>query len=103
MKYVVSFTPRPGGSAADTELAEKRSLEVFSKWAPPEGVTFHQFLARLDTGGGFAVVESDNPMLVAEGPAKFGPWFAFEVIPVLDMPEAMPIVQEAIDFRDSIG
>jgi len=49
------------------------------------------------------VVESDNPMLVAEGPAKFGPWFAFEVIPVLDMPEAMPIVQEAIDFRDSIG
>jgi hypothetical protein len=61
------------------------------------------FLARLDTGGGFAVVESDNPTLVAEGPAKFAPWFDFEVIPVLDMPEAMPIVQEAIDFRGAIG
>ena len=58
MKYVVSFTPRHGGSPADTEIAEKRSMEVFSKWTPPEGVTFHQFLARLDTGGGYAVVES---------------------------------------------
>jgi hypothetical protein len=103
MKYVVSFKPRHGGSPGDTEIAEKRSMDVFSKWTPPEGVTFHQFLARLDTGGGYAVVESDNPKLVAEGPAKFAPWFDFEVTPVLDMTEALTITQEAIDFRDSIG
>ena len=103
MKYVVSFTPRHGGSPADTEIAEKRSMEVFSKWTPPEGVRFHQFLARLDTGGGYAVVESDNPTLVAEAPAKFAPWFVFEVTPVLDMTEAVTIAQEAIDFRESIG
>jgi hypothetical protein len=103
MKYVVSFRPRQGGSPADIEVAEKRSMDVFSKWTPPEGVTFHQFLARLDTGGGYAVVESDNPMLVAEGPAKFAPWFDFEVTPVVDMTEAITVAQEAIDFRDSIG
>ena len=103
MKYVVSFRPRQGGSPADIEVAEKRSMDVFAKWTPPEGVTFHQFLARLDTGGGYAVVESDNPMLVAEGPAKFAPWFDFEVTPVVDMTEAITIAQEAIDFRDSIG
>jgi len=103
MKYLVSFRSREGGSAADIEVAEKRSMDVFSKWTPPEGVTFHQFLARLDARGGFAVVETDDPMLVAEGPAKFAPWFDFEVTAVLDMVEAMTIAQEAIDFRDSIG
>jgi hypothetical protein len=102
MKYVVSWTPRSGGSPADTEIAEKRSLDVFSKWSPPEGVTFHQFLARLDTGGGYAVVEADNPLLVAEGPAKFSPWFDFTVTPVVDVTEGLPVLQEAIDFRDSI-
>lgn len=102
MKYLVSFMSREGGSAADIEVAEKRSMDVFSKWTPPEGVTFHQFLARLDARGGYAVVESDNPMLVAEGPAKFAPWFDFEVTPVVDMAEAMSVAQEAIDFRDSI-
>ena len=66
-------------------------------------MTFHHFLARLDARGGYAVVESDNPILVAEGPAKFAPWFDFEVTPVLDMTEAVTIAQEAIDFRDSIG
>jgi len=79
MKYLVSFRSREGGSAADIEVAEKRSMDVFSKWTPPEGVTFHQFLARLDARGGYAVVETDDPMLVAEGPAKFAPWFDFEV------------------------
>jgi hypothetical protein len=103
MKYVVSFTPRPGGSPADAEIAAKRSMDVFSKWTPPDGVAFHQFLSRLDTGGGYAVVETDNPMLVAEGPAKFAPWFDFEVTPVVDMTEAVAIGQEAIDFRESIG
>jgi hypothetical protein len=102
MKYLVSFWSRQGGSPADIEVAERRSMDVFSKWTPPDGVTFHQFLARLDARGGYAVVESDNPMLVAEGPAKFAPWFDFEVTPVLDMTEAMAIAQEAIDFRGSI-
>jgi hypothetical protein len=102
MKYVVSFTPRSGGSPADTETAAKRSMDVFSKWTPPDGLTFHHFLARLDTGGGYAVVETDNPLLVADGPAKFGPWFDFEVVPVVDVAEGMTVAQEAIDFRDSI-
>lgn len=103
MKYVLSWKPRVGGSAADTEAAAKRSLAVFSKWSAPEGVTFHQFLSRLDTGGGYAVVESDDPKLVAEGPAKFAPWFDFELVPVVDITEAVPIAQEAIAFRDSVS
>ena len=103
MKYVLSWKPRVGGSPAEAEEALRRSLAVFAKWSPPEGVTFHQFVARLDNGGGYAVVEADDPKLVADGPAKFEPWFDFELVPVIDVTEAVPIAQEAIAFRDSIS
>jgi Protein of unknown function (DUF3303) len=103
MKYLVEWTARDGGSAADNEAAVKRSLAVFGKWAPPSDATFHQFLGRVDGTGGYAVVETDNPASVAEGPAKFGPYFEFQVIPVMDITEGAQIASEAADFRDSIS
>ncbi len=33
---------------------------------------FHQFVGKLDGTGGFAVVETDNPMDLADAPSKFG-------------------------------
>jgi hypothetical protein len=54
MKYVVSWMLRPGGSGVDNEEASRRSLAVFAKWSPPAGLTFLQFLGRLDGQGGFA-------------------------------------------------
>ena len=65
------------------------------------GVTFHQFVARLD-GGRYAVVDADEPALVAEGPAKFGVWFDFEVVPVIDVGEIVPSAPEAVAYRDSL-
>jgi hypothetical protein len=103
MKYLVTWTARDGGSAADNEATVKRGLAVFSKWSPPGDATFHQFLSRLDGTGGYAVVETDNPGSVAEGPAKFGPYFDFQVIPVMDITEGVQIVNEGIDFRDAIS
>jgi hypothetical protein len=103
MKYLVTWTARAGGSAADNEAAVKRSLAVFGKWAPPADATFHQFLYRVDGTGGCAVVETDNPASVSEGPAKFGPYFDFQVIPVMDITEGVPLANEAIEFRESIS
>jgi hypothetical protein len=103
MKYLVSWTARDGGSAADNEAAAKRGLQLFSKWSPPEGETFHQFLSRLDGNGGYAVVETDDPLKVAEGPAKFGPYFEFTVVPVVDIMDGLPVANDAIEFRDSIS
>ena len=39
MKYVVSWTFRIGGSAADNEAGVKRLLEVYSKWTIPASMT----------------------------------------------------------------
>ncbi|HXY43394.1 MAG TPA: DUF3303 family protein [Acidimicrobiales bacterium] len=103
MKYVVSWNLRSGGSASDNEASVARVLEVFAKWSPPADETFHQFLTRLDGEGGYAVVETDNPLSVLEGPAKFGPYFEFSVVPVVDVTEGIPVQSEGIEFRSSIG
>jgi hypothetical protein len=99
MKYLVSWTVRAGASAADNEATVSRVLDVYSKWAPPSDATFHQFLGRLDARGGYAIVETDNPESVAEGPAKFGPYFDFEVVPVNDITENIRLLTEGIEFR----
>lgn len=101
-KYVVSWTARSGGSAADNEAAVKRSLQVFGKWSPPNGSTFHEFVQRIDGNGGYAVVETENPLNILGDAAKFGPFFEFKVDQVVDMMEAIPVSTEAIEYRDSI-
>ena len=67
MKYVVSWQPK----STESEEVQARSLQVFSKWSPPEGTTFLQFLGRIDGTGGFAVVETDDPALLASATAVF--------------------------------
>jgi hypothetical protein len=60
MKYVVSWTFRSFGSVAEQEAAATRLLKTYSKWTPPASVTYHQFLGRIDGGGGYQVVETDS-------------------------------------------
>jgi hypothetical protein len=102
MKYVVAWKPRPGGSAAENEAAAARALEVFSKWTPSSDTTFHQFVARVDGEGGFAVTESDDPATAARDIAKFAPFFEYTIYPVLDVAEAVGILAEAVEWRKSI-
>ncbi|HSS09524.1 MAG TPA: DUF3303 family protein [Acidimicrobiales bacterium] len=103
MKFVVSWTERAGGSSADNEAAVKRALQVFSKWSPPQGDIFHQFLTRVDGRGGYAVIETDNALNLLDSAAKFGPWFEFAVTPVVDIAEGTPVASQAIDWRESIS
>jgi hypothetical protein len=98
MKYVVSWQPRTNW----TEEIGARSLQVFSKWSPPEGTTFLQFLGRIDGAGGFAVVEADDPALLAGINAIFTAFFDMTVYPVLDIEEAVRAGAEAIEFRQTV-
>ena len=103
MKYLVSWTYRFNGSAKENEESLRRGLAMFSQWQPPSGVTYHQFVGRLDGGGGFAVVEGDNPTDLAEGPGKFGVIASYEVHPVVDIGEAVQALQAGLEFRDAIS
>ena len=73
MKYAMTWTTRPGGSAKDNEESSRRGVELFSKWQPPSDATFDQFVARLDAEGGFAIIETDNPSGLLAETAKFAP------------------------------
>ena len=102
MKFVVTWTERTGGSAAENEAAVARFLELFSKWSPPSDQTFHQFVVRADGRGGFAVIETDNLASLALSNFKFDPFLEFAVYPVLDVQEGAGLVAEAAEFRKSV-
>ena len=99
MKYAMTWTTRAGGSGKDNEESARRGLELFSKWQPTAGTTFHQFVARLDAEGGFAIVETDNPSELLAETMKFAPYNVFQIYPVIDMDAFAHAAQEGIDFR----
>jgi len=97
MKYVISWQPRSNA----TEEIQARSLQVFGKWSPAKGTTYLQFLGRVDGPGGFAVVQTDDPALLARDTAIFSTYFDMTVYPVLDVQEAAQIGGEALEFIQS--
>jgi len=100
MKYIISWT---NGATAVSETDAKRVLAIFGKWTPSPGATFHQFLGRVDNNGGFAVVETDDPMDILRDVTKFEPWLKYEVIPVVDIQDVAVAGSESIEFRDSVS
>lgn len=103
MKYLMTWDFRFNGSAAENEKTIQRALAVFSKWSPPDGATFHQFLARIDGGGGCAVVETDDPETLADGAAKFGFMADYHVFPMLEITDSVRVLQEGVEFRESVA
>ncbi|MDG4665411.1 DUF3303 family protein [Mycobacterium sp. 236(2023)] len=103
MKYLVSWTYRFGGSAAENEESVRRGLEVFAKWAPPSSAAYHQFVGRLDGGGGFAVVETDNPADLSDTTSKFGFIAEYQIFPVVDIDQSAHALQQGVDFRAAIS
>lgn len=102
MKYLMTYTFRLNGTAAENEESIKRGLEVFSKWTPPQNATFHQWVSRVDGNGGCAIVETDNVADLLDGVAKFSYLNQFELHPVVEIGEAMQALQIGVDFRESI-
>jgi hypothetical protein len=102
VKYVTTWKPRFGGSAAENEAAVARVLEVYSKWSPPSDITIHQFVLRVDGEGGFLVTEGDDPAAAAREIAKFSPFFEYTLYPVVDATEGAAAAAEAVEWRKSI-
>jgi hypothetical protein len=101
-KYLVSWKARQCGTAQQNHDDAKQNMAAFAKWQPPAGQNFLQFLARIDSQGGYAVVETDDVASLTDGPSKFGTWFEFEVIPVVDIGDGVTQIEAAIKFRESI-
>ena len=84
-----------------SEEGEKRSLEVFSRWQPPEGADFQAFYGFADNTGGVAIIEVDSADTLARTMAPFIPWLRFTAKPILPIEQSAAIGNEAIAFRDA--
>lgn len=102
MKYLVSWTYRLNGTAAENEDSLRRGLAVFSKWAPPASSTYHAFLGRVDSGGGFALIETDDPADLVDVSAKFAFIADYQIHPVVDIDQSAQALQQGVDFLESI-
>src|SRR3954467_15052806 len=99
MKYVIQWKNRDIG----TDPAESRKLlTAFGKWTPAAS-NILQFVSNLDGSGGLSIVETDDPTNVLKDTTKFGPWLEFTVTPVIDITDAVPIYNEAIEFVEGAG
>ncbi|OBF05449.1 DUF3303 domain-containing protein [Mycobacterium sp. ACS4054] len=103
MKYVVAWTYRLNGTAAENDESLRRGLAAYSKWSQPLTTTYHQFVGRIDGGGGFAVLESDNPADLVETTSQFATVLDYRIYPVVDIAEAARALQQGVEFREAIG
>ena len=103
MLFQVNYTARAGGSAQENEESARRTQALFAKWTPPPGMDIKSFYARADGQGGSVVVETDDVKVLLDGPAKFGAVNDFEIVPILDITDAVAIANEALDWAASIS
>jgi hypothetical protein len=101
MKFVLEYTLREGASGADNEAGAKRVQQLLAKFVP--SVDVKEWVDRVDGEGGFAVFESDDPVALHKDVSLWTPYLRFKLHPVLDVGDAIPAQQEAIELRDSIS
>jgi hypothetical protein len=97
MKYMIEYAVRTAGLSHDQNFANQEALlNAFGKWQPEEGMTVLAFVGRLDGDSGYALVEADDPKVVASFVSKYIYWNDVEVIPVVDVEEIVPINLESL-------
>lgn len=102
MKFVLSYRLRPGGSVEERVRGGESAQKLLANWAPSDKATIHQWVQRCDGNGGFAVVENDDQGELFRDLAVWAPWLDFDVVPVIDIGDATPITQEALQKARSV-
>ena len=102
MKFVLSYTLRPGGSVQERVAGGEAAQKLLTNWAPSDKATIREWVQRCDGNGGFVVVEQDDPAELYRDIGTWTPWLDFEVVPVMDIGDATPIQQEVLDKARSV-
>jgi hypothetical protein len=98
MTCAVTWVPK----ASWNESSDKRTINLFTNWTPPAGFEFKAFYDYADGNGGLAIVEAATAEAIFEALAPWGAFFTFEVRPIIASEKAVPLIQKAIAWRDSI-
>jgi Protein of unknown function (DUF3303) len=78
-------------------------LKRFGAWTPPAGFAFQGHWTRADGNGGMFIAEADSAATAFEAAEAFADLIEFELVPVLDIMESIPISTKIVEWIDSIG
>jgi uncharacterized protein DUF3303 len=84
-----------------TEESQRRSLQLFTNWQPP--VPFQAHYARADGKGGITIWDIDDPALILEAVSPFTAFFDFEIVPIVNIEDAVPVFFKTNEWVASVG
>jgi len=97
VKYMIEYTIRNTGLTYDQNLTGAEALlTAFSKWKPEEGLNIQAFVSKVSGNGGYVLVEANDPKVVSSFVSKFNYWNDIDVVPVIDVAEAVSIGQSSL-------
>src|SRR5215218_10691502 len=102
MKYAITWRERPQGSPESYEAAQRRILDVFGAWKQPEELRIHQFVTRVGSWSGYMIAEIDDISKVQPLTTALAS-FEFHIDPIIDVPDAIALELEGMNWRDSVG
>jgi len=85
-----------------TEQTDRRTLNLFTNWTPPQGFAFKSHYEFSDGSGGMGTVEVASPEAMYEAVAPYRDTLEFKMSPVVEVSVAVPILQKAHAWADSI-
>ena len=102
MKYMIEYTVRTTGLTHDQNFANSEALlTAFSKWKPEDGLTVHAFVSNLAGNGGYILAEANDPKVIVAFVSKYTFWSDANVVPVVDIGEAVPINAASLAWAQS--
>ena len=102
MKYMIEYTIRTTGLTYDQNLTGTEALiTAFGKWKPEEGLSVQAFVSNVSGTGGYVLVEANDPKVVTSFVSKFNYWNDIDVVPVIDVGEAVQIAQSSLAWARS--
>jgi len=101
MKYMITWSERPQGSAMEYETAQKRILDVFRQWEAPANFKIELFVIRVGDWGGYMLADCDDPLTVHKFCSML-PAFEFQARPVIPIEDAVRGELEVMAWRDGL-
>lgn len=85
-----------------TEQTDRRGINLFTNWTPPQGVEFQAHYEFADGSGGMATLQVASAEALYEATAPFRDIVEFKLVPVVEISVAIPLVQKTQAWADSI-
>jgi hypothetical protein len=77
-------------------------LKRFMAWTPPAGFVFQGHWSRADGTGGMFLAEVESAAAVFEATAAFSDIIEFDIVPVLEITEAVPVNLKVFSWMETV-